>query len=791
MDNVPHSEPERIADAALVYVGLGWKVIPLHSFRDGACTCGNSACTSPGKHPRTTHGLKDATTDPRQIREWWEQWPGANIGIATGAESGLAVIDVDPRHGGTLEALGDLPPTCTVRTGGGGWHLYYQYPSGIAIRNNASGKLGKGIDMRGEGGYVVAPPSLHVSGQRYTWSNPSEIADLPEHIVVRLLNTQPTASHYRDEHATQTLSERGQRWLERALCSVREDGAGRNDTGFWLACQLRDAGIEQAEAEGILAVYVEGVTDAGDHAYTREEALASLNQAYAVEAREPAEQQPASASPFAAEKEFTDAGNADRLARDYGDRIKYVREWGWLAYEGGSWVRHADGVVMRYAEACINDILQDAANAPDRARRDALIDHARRSFSQQRLTAMVGLAKYRVGIEAHTYEFDTDPWLLNVQNGTIDLRTSTLHPHDPADRITKIVNVRYDPTAKAPRWEQFLHEIFLEDENLIAYVQRAIGYSLTGSTQEQVFFLCYGAGANGKSTLLGVLARILGDYAKPLKADALLSSPYRNGSSADPEIAALVGSRFVSAQEPGGGAFDAAKLKELTGGDAMQVRELHQMPFTFIPRFKLWLSTNELPDVRDTTTGIWRRIRQIPFNARFEKTGDPDLPAKLLAEAEGILAWTVAGAVAWAQQGLGEANAVQEATREYREAEDPYLAFFQEILAEAEVTERVDGNEAYEAFQLWQRKAQAPALDKKGFNRQARAHGCVIKKSNSKQWVMSSRLIASADSDENPQFAHNRSNIADMVNYREKGVSSALPALPQEERKVVGLDDDF
>lgn len=372
----------------------------------------------------------------------------------------------------------------------------------------------------------------------------------------------------------------------------------------------------------------------------------------------------------------------------------------------------------------------------------------------------------------------TNPWMM-------------LRPHSPADRITKLANVIYDPAAKAPRWEQFLHEIFLGDEDLITYVQRAIGYSLTGSTQEQVFFLCYGAGANGKSTLLGVMARILGDYAQPLKADALLSSPYRNAGSADPEIAALVGSRFVSAQEPGGGAFDAAKIKELTGGDAMQIRELRQPPFTFFPQFKLWLSTNELPDVRDTTTGIWRRIRQIPFNARFEKTGDPDLPAKLRAEAEGILAWMVAGAVAWAQRRLGEANAVQEATREYREAEDPYLEFFQEVLVPAEVTERVEGSDAYEAFQEWQRNVQGPPMDSKGFYRQAEAHGYAKKRSNGRRWLIGSRLMPSAASAANPQNAYNLSNIADIENYREKGISATLATLPQEERKVVGLDDDF
>ena len=124
MKSVPHLRAESVIEAALRYITLGWKVFPLHSLRNGACTCGNPECTSPGKHPRTTHRLKDATTDPEQVHAWWEQWPDANIGIAPGAESGLVVVDVDPRHRGTLEALGDLPPTLTVRTGGGGWHLY-------------------------------------------------------------------------------------------------------------------------------------------------------------------------------------------------------------------------------------------------------------------------------------------------------------------------------------------------------------------------------------------------------------------------------------------------------------------------------------------------------------------------------------------------------------------------------------------------------------------------------------------------------------------------------------------
>jgi hypothetical protein len=161
--------------AALVYARRGWPVFPCHSplGRGDLCTCGLRDCASPGKHPRVRNGLNVATTDESQVRRWWQHWPRANVGIRTGAASGLVVVDVDPAHGGTdcLESLvvahgRFFDNTRTVRTGGGGWHFYFRHP-GHLVRNDTGRRLGPGIDVRGDGGYVLAPPSLHSSGNRY------------------------------------------------------------------------------------------------------------------------------------------------------------------------------------------------------------------------------------------------------------------------------------------------------------------------------------------------------------------------------------------------------------------------------------------------------------------------------------------------------------------------------------------------------------------------------------------------------------------------------------------------
>ena len=383
---------------------------------------------------------------------------------------------------------------------------------------------------------------------------------------------------------------------------------------------------------------------------------------------------------------FTDTGNGERLAVNHAQHLRYVPQWGWLYYATGAWRRDVDSTfVAEQAKATLRQMAAAHLGNGTKADQDNWHRHIRYSFNN--VEKMVRSARTVKDVAAKLDAFDTDPWQFNCANGVLNLKTGAFEPHDPALLLAKQSPVSYDPTATCPTWQRFLTEIFCERPDLIRWVQKALGYSLTGSTREQVFFVCYGGGWNGKSVLRELIAYILGDYAKPLKADALMDNPYRNGSGADPELAALVGARYVSAAEPRergrdkAPVLDTGRVKELTGGDTLQVRELYGMPFSFQPQFKLWLSVNNRPEVPENTLGIWRRIRLVPFEANFEGRADQELPDKLRPEAPGILNWLLAGCRLWQQEGLGALpQAVREATREYHEHEDEYAPFFDEVL---------------------------------------------------------------------------------------------------------------
>lgn len=273
----------RLLTAALTYAARGWAVVPLHTPGAEGCSCSQGGCTSAGKHPRTPHGLHDASRQPDQLWRWWHRWPDANLGIRTGRESGLIVLDVDPRHGGEdslaiLEATySPLPETLTAHSGGGGQHRYFRHP-GPRLPNSTQAGGYAGLDVRADGGYIVAPPSLHQSGQPYRWQEAaSPLAVLPNWLSV-LLAPQPTPVRpVPPLPCGMPTPDRAEKWLRLALERARP--GARNATGYWLACRLRDDGLSVLEAEAILLRYAAQVTS-GDHPYTAREALSSLRSAY-------------------------------------------------------------------------------------------------------------------------------------------------------------------------------------------------------------------------------------------------------------------------------------------------------------------------------------------------------------------------------------------------------------------------------------------------------------------------------------------------------------------------------
>ena len=347
----------------------------------------------------------------------------------------------------------------------------------------------------------------------------------------------------------------------------------------------------------------------------------------------------------------------------------------------------------------MRSIYQEAGAEDDDDLRKALSKHARSSEARNRIDNMLELGKSEPGIPITVDELDDDPWAFNCTNGALDLQTGQLREHRREDLITKLAPVAYDPTAECPQFLAFLEQIMDGNQDLIRFLQRAIGYSLTGLTREQVLFLLYGLGANGKSTLLEALAMLLGDYAQ--QADFATFLVRRNEGPRN-DIARLRGARFVSATEAESGArMSEVLVKQLTGGDTVTARFLHQEFFDFKPEFKLWLAANHKPVIRGTDNAMWRRIKLIPFAVTIpESEQDKNLPAKLQAELSGILAWAVRGCLEWQEHGLGEPEAVKAATGEYREEMDVLGDFLAECCI-LELGATAKATELYRNYKSW------------------------------------------------------------------------------------------
>ena len=295
--------------------------------------------------------------------------------------------------------------------------------------------------------------------------------------------------------------------------------------------------------------------------------------------------------------------------------------------------------------------------------------------------------------------WDEDPWLLGLPNGVVDLRTGLLRPGRPQDAITMAAGTAFDPRAAAPRFRTFLSEIFEENEGLIGFVRRAVGYALTGLTSEQCFFLLYGRGSNGKSVLLNVLLALLGDYGY---AAPFSTFEYSRGNTIPNDVAQLAGRRLVVASETNEGArLNEARIKQLTGGEPQTARFLNHEYFTFAPRAAIFLAVNHRPQVRDDSRGFWRRVRLVPFCHEFKSDEiDPHLSEKLQAELPGILAWAVQGCLEWQKEGLNPPAEVTAAVADYQADSDPLVEFLSECCIE-DANVSVRAATVFERYRDW------------------------------------------------------------------------------------------
>lgn len=613
--------------AALEYARRGTPVFPCN----------------PNKSPATPNGFYDATADEGLIRVLWADRPDMLIGLRTGEPSVVFVLDVDGHEGqetlAALEAENEtLPETYEVSTRSGGRHLYFRYP-GVRVKST-NGVIGPKLDVKGDGGYVIAPPSPGYAVASGDLDGPAEAPGWLVEIV----------RGDRDGGRAQPLPDK-----------VSRHERNTSLTSLAGSMRLRNAGM----AAILAALNMENEQKCDPPLPWRE---------VVTIARSVARYAPGSMPP-------TELGNAERLVGRHGHDLLYVYGIGWFVWCGTHWRRDRTGEVERRAVETVRSIHEEAARVEGDEKRKGLSKWAAASESAYRIKAMVDLARSMPGVPVGDADsLDGDPWLLNVANGTLDLRTGDLRDHAREDLITKLAPVRFDPGAEAATWDAFIGRTVPSGDTR-TFLRRAVGYSLTGKTTEKVMPCLLGPGDTGKTTFVEAVMDLMGeDYAKPAAPDLLLS---KRGAGHPTEVADLLGRRFVATVEVEEGRYLAESLvKQLTGGDRISARFMRQDFFEFRPTHKIWLAANHPPIVRGGDDAIWNRIKKVPFGVVVPKDEqDRDLRDKLRSERSGILNWALEGCLEWQREGLGEPEEVRLATEEYREDMDTFAEFLAERCA--------------------------------------------------------------------------------------------------------------
>jgi putative DNA primase/helicase len=685
---------------------------------------------------RLSHRTKKPIDDEWQLRplalEDAEEWVrnGGDVGWQCGEASGwMSVVDLDCEEARKL-APRFLPETLQGAKGEETPSQYFYRSAELGYKKFSKlGEPGELIALKasnnGRGHQVAVAPSVHREKGPYHFIggyNPAAIAVVGKEEL----------RHRVGMLAVATL-------IARHLpLSKEEGGGGRHDIALALAGYMLRNGEATEDVEKMLTA-AWGVRDASRQAVedvrrsVRDTSVRLARNEPATGGRKLGELVPRMPEKIAdflgweradmreQRRRYmrTDLGNAERFVDAHRDRVLWCpARKSFLFWDGKRYAWDERGEVVKLAHLTSRSIFHEAAYTEDEDEQKKIAGFAAVSQNTTRIRAMLTEAKpyLAVGME----ELDRNPWLVNCQNGTLDLRTGKLKDHDPADRITKIVPVEYHPEASCPRFLRFLKET-LVDDGVIKFVKRYSGYTLTGITRERLLAILYGFGKNGKTTLVELLQDVMGDYATNTDTETLLMKRYQGVSN---DVAALKGARFVSAAEvEQGRRLAESKVKQLTGRDTVTARYLFGEPFNFRPEFKLWLSTNNKPVIQGTDDAIWDRIRLIPFTQRFDgERQDPKLPEKLRSELAGVLAWMVEGCLEWQEHGLGEPDSVREATDQYRAEMDTLAAFIEDrcVVREGIVA---PATPLYKQYQMWCDDAGEKPETQKVFGMRLRERG--------------------------------------------------------------------
>lgn len=417
---------------------------------------------------------------------------------------------------------------------------------------------------------------------------------------------------------------------------------------------------------------------------------------------------------------YDDTGNAERLKDLFGENIRFnYTSNTWMYYDGKRWRYDDTGRMKILADKVVDNMKNEKLFIADGVDQEDMekyrYRHWKDSRNHNKKVNMMKECEHLLPVTNETFDNDFD--LFNVQNGFVDLKAGKLNDHERKNYFTKISNVEYTDKADCPKWDEFLNDIFLGNHELVRFIQRAVGYSLSGHTSEQVLFVLYGNGRNGKSVFLDILNEVFGNYSTNIQPQAIMAS--KNQSDASPEIAKLDGARLVTTTEPNEGErFDEGLLKQLTGGDRVSARKLYENEFEFTPQFKLWMATNHKPYVRGRDEGIWRRFIIIPFDKQIPLHEiDRDLTKKLKRELPAIMRWCVDGFLEWQRIGLSEPAIIKEQRDEYRVEMDS-IAMFVEECCEVNPLQKVKASELFNAYDNWAKENHQHIMSSTKFGRE-------------------------------------------------------------------------
>ena len=665
-----------------------------------------------------------------------DRWDGHGVAAVGGHV--LDYVDVDPRNGGSVDAVRPyLPEVYGVAcTPSGGYHLVV--PT-LGVRSGTN--ILPGIDLRagtsdGQGrGFVWIAPTLRRpkqggDPQPYRWKTLPTLAeakaDRSDWSELRTLAGGPSTEGaplvVRDEDRASPwddLPERigpGQRHT-----TVHRLASALRGQGGWRA----DDAVARVKAE-VWPRIVQGAGEDGAH-YTLEDLERDVRDVF-----DRYEDGPSTGTLVATTDDAGDVANARRFVTAHGHRFRYfAKTRRWLVYADGVWTEDPDRVAARAAaEHVARDMLREAADEPDPARAKQLAQDARRTMTARRLDAMLDVAEPHLVVRAD--QLDADPWLLNVANGVVDLSTGKLLDHDPDYLMTRQSPASYDPAAPAPAFNRFLEDV-QPDREVREFLARLVGSALVGVQRDHVLPIAHGTGANGKSTFYGAVGNVLGTYAGKIDVGVLVGRA-SNRAGATPELLSLRGRRLVVADEPeAGGRLREAHVKAVTGGDRIVARPLYGDPVEFDPSHLLTIVTNHQPEVSGTDDGIWRRLLLVPWKVSIPShERDPDLPDKLAAEADGILAWAVAGCLDWQRDGLDPPDTVRAATTQYRDAQDHVAAFLEDrcILS---TSAQITNGQLRQEYEQWCAQEGIEELNHTAFGLQLTDRGLPPAKSNGRR----------------------------------------------------------